>query len=492
MGHEFEDYTTYEGRNTYSRSLCFLLYRACRELYPGKRLTIRRPISKGLFCRLEGVNPTEAGILRIKEVMRSTVESGAPYVRHEVPLQDAVQLFGSLGREDVVKLLLNDGGKSDEMAVYYTLDGCADIFYGPLLPDTSRLKVWDLLPYEDGMLLRLPDRHAPQNLAPMYMQPKTMDILRENMEWNASMGLENVGDLNEACLKGAGERLVKMSRQLQNDKLVKICGEILRRTQSKDNPSVRLVLITGPSSSGKSTFCKRLALQLEKCGLEPLSVSTDDYFVDRVKTHLLPDGSYDFDNFDTVDHDAMQDDILRLLDAQVVQVPQYNFVTGIREYNGRTLQMKKGSVLIVEGIHALNPALTDKISEGCKFKIFINTFTSINLDDHNCIPTSDNRLLRRILRDHLCGAFTPCETIANWPNVRRSEVKWVYPYQETADALFNSAFLAEGAVVRTLGEKLLKTVPEGCPQFKEAARLKRYLSHFVSVSDENIQNDIMI
>lgn len=334
------------------------------------------------------------------------------------------------------------------------------------------------------MLLRVPDRHHPENLAPFYEQPKTFDVFAESIKWNRIMGLDNVGDVNLACLGGKASDLIQVAEALQEKKIVQIAEEIDTRHNSPD--PVRLVLITGPTSSGKSTFCKRLSVQLKACGLLPISFSTDDYFVNRLDTPKLPDGSFDFDNFETVDHDALQADVLRLLDGEEVEVPEYNFVTGIREYNGKKLKLSPGAVLLIEGIHALNPALLDKVPESEKFKIFINTITSISLDDHNCIPTSDNRLLRRIVRDFNKGAFSARETISNWPNVRRAEVKWIYPYQEDADVLFNSAYLVEFAVLRNHAESILATVPKNCPEYSEASRLLTFLHYFIPVSDKEI------
>ena len=255
---------------------------------------------------------------------------------------------------------------------------------------------------------------------------------------------------------------------------------------------MKIVLITGPSSSGKSTFCKRLSVQLKACGLKPVSFSTDDYFVNRVDTPKLPDGSYDFDNFDTVDHDYLQKDVVKLLSGETVDVPEYNFVTGRREFNNKKLRLEDGMVLLIEGIHALNPRLTDHVPESSKYRIFINTITSISLDNHNCIPTSDIRLLRRILRDFNKGAFTPLETISNWPNVRRSEVKWIYPYQENADVLFNSAYLIEFAVLRASAERVLMTIPKNCPQYNDAHRLLKFLRYFTPVSDKDVPKTSLI
>ena len=339
------------------------------------------------------------------------------------------------------------------------------------------------------MLLRVPDRHNPERLTVLEPQPKTFEVFRESLKWNAIMNLDNVGDVNHAVEKGYAPQLIQVAEALQEKKIVQIAEEIERRYRCG---ALRLVLITGPSSSGKTTVTKKLSIQLMACGLRPVSVSTDDYFVNRMDTPRLPDGSFDFDNFDTVDHAAMQDDLVRILAGEEVQVPEYNFVTGIREYNGKTLQLTPGTVLLVEGIHALNPALTDRIPDASKFKIFINTIVSISLDNHNCIPTSDNRLLRRIVRDYNKGAFSARESIRNWPNVRRSEVKWIYPYQETADVLFNSAYLVEFAVFRLHAERILAMVPRNCPEYSEANRLLKFLSYFMPVSDRQIPPTSML
>lgn len=481
---EFLDYRTYAGRNVYCRSLCFLLCKAAQDLFPGCKVVIRRPISKGYFCRLDkpgGESMHRDDIAAIRERMQQLVAADTPFRRHEVQATEAISLFRGLGMPDKVKLLETCG---EVYVSYYTLEGFADYYCGALVPSTGYLKIWSLEPYHGGMLLRVPDRHHPENLAPFYEQPKTFDVFAESIKWNRIMGLDNVGDVNLACLGGKASDLIQVAEALQEKKIVQIAEEIDTRHNSPD--PVRLVLITGPTSSGKSTFCKRLSVQLKACGLLPISFSTDDYFVNRLDTPKLPDGSFDFDNFETVDHDALQADVLRLLDGEEVEVPEYNFVTGIREYNGKQLKLSPGAVLLIEGIHALNPALLDKVPESEKFKIFINTITSISLDDHNCIPTSDNRLLRRIVRDFNKGAFSARETISNWPNVRRAEVKWIYPYQEDADVLFNSAYLVEFAVLRNHAESILATVPKNCPEYSEASRLLTFLHYFVPVSDKEI------
>ena len=481
---EFLDYRTYSGRNVYSRSLCFLLYKAALDIFPDCKVVMRRPISKGFFCSIDKCdgNPLSArDIDLIKARMREIVDEDIQFHRHEVQITEAIDVFRKLGHFDKVKLLETCG---EVYISYYTLGGTADYYYDVLVPSSGYLKIWDLTPYRNGALLRVPDRHHPEQLAPFHEQPKTFEVFSETIKWNSIMGLDNVGDVNKACLDGKATDLIQVAEALQEKKIVQIAEEINKRYRSPQK--VRIVLITGPTSSGKSTFCKRLSVQLMTCGLHPISFSTDDYFVNRLDTPKLPDGSYDFDNFDTVDHAQLQKDVLRLSSGETVEVPEYNFVTGIREYNGKSLKLEEGSVLLIEGLHALNPKLLDNISDSEKFKIFINTITSYSLDDHNCIPTSDNRLLRRIVRDFNKGAFSARETISNWPNVRRAEVKWIYPYQEDADVLFNSAYLVEFAVLRSHAERILATVPKNCPEYSEAHRLMKFLHYFIPVSDKQI------
>ncbi len=481
---EFLDYRTYAGRNVYCRSLCFLLCKAAQDLFPGCKTVIRRPISKGYFCHLDkadGSSLHKGDIEAICRRMKQIVEENIPFRRHEVQTAEAIRLFSELGYGDKVKLL-DTGG--EVYISYYSLEDTVDYYCGALVPSTGYLKIWSLDPYHGGMLLRVPDRHHPERLAPFYEQPKTFGVFAESIKWNRIMGLDNVGDVNRACLNGKASDLIQVAEALQEKKIVQIAEEIDSRYHS---PSpVRVVLITGPTSSGKSTFCRRLSVQLKACGLLPISFSTDDYFVNRLDTPKLPDGTYDFDNFDTVDHAALQADVIRLLAGEEVEVPEYNFVTGIREYRGKKLKLTPGAVLLIEGLHALNPALLDRVPDEGKFKIFINTITSISLDDHNCIPTSDNRLLRRIVRDFNKGAYSARETISNWPNVRRAEVKWIYPYQEDADVLFNSAYLVEFAVLRAHAETILATVPKNCPEYSEAHRLLVFLHYFIPVSDKEI------
>jgi uridine kinase len=334
-------------------------------------------------------------------------------------------------------------------------------------------------------MLRVPDKNNPLKLSERVDMPRTFEMFAEKVRWDIIMRLSNAGDVNKAILRGHASELIQVSEALQEKKIVKIAEEIDRRFHDEENP-IRLVLITGPSSSGKSTFCKRLSVQLLACGLRPYSFSTDDYFVNRVDTPKLPNGQYDFDNIETVDYKLLGEHLERLMKGEVVEVPEYNFVTGKREWNGKKFKLSNDSVLIIEGIHALNPLLTKQISDSKKYKIYISALTSISLDDHNWIPTQDNRLLRRIIRDYNKGAFTARETISQWKSVCEAEDQWIFPFQETADVMFNSALNIEFAVLRTHAELILASVQKNCPEYSEAHRLLKFLRYFIPISDKEI------
>lgn len=473
----------------YCRSLCFLLYKAATDLFPGSRLYMEHPISNGFFCHIKKSNRQmldEVEVEALRKRMRVLVDEDLAFHRHEARIEEAIEMFDSLHQDDKVKLMET----SDQVYTdYYTLGDTTDYYYSRLVPSTGYLQVWGLESYRGGLLLRIPDRKNPQQLAPLIDQPRTFEVFEETLKWNQIMGLSTVGDVNHACRNGEARELVQVAEALQEKKIVQIAEEIERRYREKQ---LRLVLITGPSSSGKTTFCKRISIQLKACGLKPLSFSTDDYFVNRVDTPKLPDGSYDFDNFETVDHNALEHDLMELLAGNEVEVPEYNFVTGVREYKGKKLQLKSGTVLIIEGIHALNPRLTSKINDSNKFRIFISTLTCTALDDHNWIPTNDNRLLRRIVRDFNVGAYTARQSISQWPMVCEAEEKWISPYQECADVIFNSAYLLEFAVMRNHAETILATVPRNCPEFAEAHRLLHFLHYFTPVSDKEIPSTSML
>ena len=482
---EFLDAREGSGHRVYVRSLCFVLYKATCDVFPGSKLFIEHSLSRGYYCNFKkkGGEPiTDDDVQRLRDRMQEIIDLDMPFRRNEATTEEAIRIFQERGFSDKVKLLETSGQIYSD---YYTLGETVDYYYGPLVPSAGYLKVWGLVRYEDGLLLRVPDWNDPSRLAEMVEMPKTFGMFAEKTHWDIIMRLSNAGDVNKAVLKGHASELIQVSEALQEKKIVQIAEEIDRRFHREKDP-VRLVLITGPSSSGKTTFCKRLSVQLLACGLRPMSFSTDDYFVNRVDTPKLPNGDYDFDNIETVDYNLLEDHLTRLMKGERVEVPEYNFVTGKREWNGKKLKLAGDSVLIIEGIHALNPLLTKKIDDAAKFKIYISALTSISLDDHNWIPVRDNRLLRRIIRDYNKGAYTAQETISQWKNVCEAEDKWIFPYQETADVMFNSALNIEFAVLRTHAELILSSVPRNCPEYAEAHRLLKFIHFFIPVSDKEI------
>ena len=482
---EFLDATHGSGFRVYVRSLCFVLYKATSDVFPGSKLFIEHPISKGYYCNFKKKNGeplVDEDITKICQRMKEIVDLDLPFRRTEATTDEAVRVFSERGFADKVKLIETSGQIYTD---YYTLGDTVDYYYGPLVPSAGYLKVWGLERYHDGLLLRVPDKSNPTQLAPKVDMPRTFEVFAEKVRWDVIMRLSNAGDVNKAILRGHASELIQVSEALQEKKIVKIAEEIDRRFRDPEHP-IRLVLITGPSSSGKSTFCKRLSVQLLACGLRPYSFSTDDYFVNRVDTPKLPNGQYDFDNIETVDYKLLGDHLERLMKGEVVEVPEYNFVTGKREWNGKKFKLNNDSVLIIEGIHALNPLLTKQIPDSAKYKIYISALTSISLDDHNWIPTQDNRLLRRIIRDYNKGAFSARETINQWKSVCEAEDLWIAPFQETADVMFNSALNIEFAVLRTHAELILSSVPKNCPEYAEAHRLLKFLYYFIPISDKEI------
>ena len=482
---EFLDARDGSGRRVYVRSLCFVLYKAVSDTFPGCKLFIEHPLSRGYYCNFKkrnGSQLTDEDVVRISQRMKEIIDADMPFRRTESTTEEAVRVFRDRGFTDKVKLLETSGQAYTD---YYTLGDTIDYYYGPLVPSAGYLKVWGLERYQEGMLLRVPDKKNPLVLAEKVEQPRTFEVFAEKVRWDIIMRLSNAGDVNKAILNGHASELIQVSEALQEMKIVKIAEEIDTRFRREKDP-IRLVLITGPSSSGKSTFCKRLSVQLLACGLRPHSFSTDDYFVNRVDTPKLPNGQYDFDNIETIDYRLLGDHVSRLMKGETVEVPEYNFVTGKREYNGKKLRLSNDSVLIIEGIHALNPLLTKQIPDSAKYKIYISALTSISLDDHNWIPTQDNRLLRRIIRDYNKGAFTARETISQWRSVCEAEEQWIFPFQETADVMFNSALNIEFAVLRTHAEIILASVPKNCAEYAEAHRLLKFIHYFIPISDKEI------
>ncbi|MBR2206915.1 MAG: nucleoside kinase [Prevotella sp.] len=488
---EFLDAREGSGHRVYVRSLSFVLYKATQDVFPGSKLFIEHSLCRGYYCnfrptpnpsRREGRKITDEDVEKIRQRMQEIIALDMPFRRTEATNEEAIRVFADRGFQDKVKLLETSGQIYSD---YYTLGDTVDYYYGPLVPSAGYLTVWGLERYEDGLLLRVPDWNHPSVLAEKMPQPKTFEMFAEKTRWDIIMRLSNAGDVNKAVMRGYASELIQVSEALQEKKIVQIAEEIERRFHREKDP-VRLVLITGPSSSGKTTFCKRLSVQLLACGLRPVSFSTDDYFVNRVDTPKLPNGDYDFDNIETVEYALLEDHLLRLMQGERVEIPEYNFVTGKREYNGKKLKLGSDTVLIIEGIHALNPLLTKKIPDATKYKIFISALTSISLDDHNWIPTRDNRLLRRIIRDYNKGAYTAQQTIAQWKNVLASEDQWITPFQESADVMFNSALNIEFAVLRIHAEIILTSVPKNCTEYAEAHRLLKFLHYFLPISDKEI------
>ena len=482
---EFLDAREGSGHRVYVRSLSFVLYKATQDVFPGSKLFIEHSLCRGYYCNFKkkGNEPlTDDDVKSIRQRMQEIIDIDMPFHRTEGTTEETIRVFTERGFTDKVKLLETSGQIYSD---YYTLGDTADYYYGPLVPSAGYLKVWDLERYEDGLLLRVPDWNNPLKLAEKVDQPKTFEMFAEKTRWDIIMRLSNAGDVNKAIKRGYASELIQVSEALQEKKVVQIAEEIERCFHREKDP-IRLVLITGPSSSGKTTFCKRLSVQLLACGLRPVSFSTDDYFVNRVDTPKLPNGDYDFDNIETVEYSLLEDHLLRLMQGEKVEIPEYNFVTGKREYNGKKLKLSGDTVLIIEGIHALNPLLTKKIPNALKYKIYISALTSISLDDHNWIPTRDNRLLRRIIRDYNKGAYTAQQTISQWKNVCQAEDQWIFPYQETADVMFNSALNIEFAVLRTHAEIILASVPRNCPEYAEAHRLLKFIHYFLPISDKEI------
>jgi uridine kinase len=482
---EFIDARDGSGRRVYVRSLCFVLYKASCDVFPGSKLFIEHPLSGGYYCNFKkrGNEPlSDDDVKRICQRMQEIIDQDMPFRRTEATTEEAVRVFSERGFSDKVKLIETSGQIYTD---YYMLGDTVDYYYGPLVPSAGYLKVWGLERLYDGLMLRVPDKNNPLQLSERVDMPRTFEMFAEKVRWDIIMRLSNAGDVNKAILRGHASELIQVSEALQEKKIVKIAEEIDRRFHDEENP-IRLVLITGPSSSGKSTFCKRLSVQLLACGLRPYSFSTDDYFVNRVDTPKLPNGQYDFDNIETVDYKLLGEHLERLMKGEVVEVPEYNFVTGKREWNGKKFKLNNDSVLIIEGIHALNPLLTKQIPDSKKYKIYISALTSISLDDHNWIPTQDNRLLRRIIRDYNKGAFTARETISQWKSVCEAEDQWIFPFQETADVMFNSALNIEFAVLRTHAELILASVQKNCPEYSEAHRLLKFLRYFIPISDKEI------
>lgn len=479
---EFLDITSSSGMRTYVRSLFFILVKAVEELYPQGSISLEHPISKGYFCKLH-IDRTIGldDVQRIKQKMQEIIAADIPYTRTESHTEEVVRLFEKRGMMDKARLLDTYG---QLYSYYYQLGDTVDCYYSSLVPSTGYIRLFDIVKYYDGLLLRIPNRENPTKLEEVVKQEKMLEVFQEYHRWNQILGISTVGDLNVACNHGHATDLINVSEALQEKKIAQIADEITHRNQ--DGKRVKLVLISGPSSSGKTTFSKRLSIQLMTNGLKPYPISLDDYFVNRNDTPLDKNGKHDFESLYAVDLPFFEEQLTTLLNGGEVELPRYNFTTGKREMSGKKLRIDEHMILIIEGIHALNPALTSHIPNENKYKVYVSALTTILLDNHNYIPTTDNRLLRRIIRDYKYRNYSAEETIARWPSVRAGEEKWIFPYQENADAMFNSALLFELAVLKDYVEPVLRKVPNRCPEYSEAHRLLRFLNYFVSVQDKEL------
>lgn len=475
---EFLDMTSGSGSRNYTRSLFFVLCKAVHDLYPQSKVVIDIPVSKGYYVDLTiGHEVTDDDVARIRQRMQQIIDAKMPIRRFEVPTEDAVRMFEEKGDKAKSKLLRSAGSL---YTTYYQIDDYVDYYYGSLLTNTSKIYLFGLEKYFNGLLLRIPDLKDPDVLPQMTRQDKMFEIFREHHRWQEIMGLRTVGDFNEMVKKGQATNLINVSEALQEKKLTEIADEIASR---KD---VKLVLLAGPSSSGKTTTCKRLSIQLLANGIKPLQISLDDYFVDREHTPKDDKGEYDYESIYALNLKLINDQFNALFRGEEIELPKYNFQTGRSEKSGKKLRMQPNNVLVVEGIHALNPELTAQIPEAQKFRVYVSALTTILLDDHNYIPTTDNRLLRRIIRDFKYRGVNAQETIHRWPSVRAGENKWIFPYQENADVMFNSAMLFELAVIKQQAEPLLEQVPENCEEYSEAYRLRKFLRYFQPIPNRDI------
>ena len=474
---EYLDITSDSGMRTYVRTLFFVLSKAVSELYPDGEIIIEHPVSKGYFCNLRIGRPVaQTDVDSIKQSMQDIIAADIPIRRIYCPTENAIEAFRREGRTDVT-MLLETTGKL--YSTYYQLGDKIDYYYGSLLTSTGKIHLFELQQYHDGLLLRVPSRENPDILEELVRQDKMLGVFSEHHHWQEILGVSTVGDFNTACRAGHATELINVSEALQEKCIVGIADDIHRR-------GARIVLIAGPSSSGKTTFSKRLSIQLMTNGLRPVALSLDDYFVDRELTPRDEHGEYDFESLYAIDLPYFNAQLNALLQGEEVELPRFDFTTGKRVLTGKHLQISDNTVLILEGIHALNPELTDHIAEDAKYKVYVSALTSIMLDDHNYIPTTDNRLLRRILRDYKYRGYSAEETISRWPSVRKGEEKWIFPFQEHADAMFNSALLFELAILKGYLMPILEQVKENCPEYSEAYRLHKFLQYFESIPDNDL------
>ncbi|TRX66175.1 nucleoside kinase [Carboxylicivirga sp. M1479] len=475
---EFIDITRPDGMRMYIRSLSLVLYKATSELYPKAQLRIEHSVSKGTYCSVEGEELTIEDVLSIQNRMKQIIDQDTPFIHKQDESEEVINRFEQQNQLDKTALIRHRG---QLYTSYHQLEKHMGLYYGYLVPSTGYLKVFDLIKYYNGMLLQIPKRQHPNELEEIVVQNKMFDIFQEFAEWNRVLNVRNLADINTSCSNGKAETLIKISEALHEKKIGHIADMIDERKKS-----VKLVLISGPSSSGKTTFGKRLAIQLMVAGMKPVNLSLDNYFVDREKTPLDENGEYDFEALNALDVELFNEQLISLLAGKEVEIPKFNFETGKRYFDGEKLQMHEENILIVEGIHGLNPQLTHLIPDQSKFKIYVSALTSVNIDNQNLIHTTDNRLIRRIVRDYKYRKYSAQDTISRWPSVRRGEDSHIFPYQEEADVMFNTALLYELSVLKQQAEPILLEVQPNQPEYAEARRLLNFFSYFKPIRPNEI------
>ncbi|WP_372640388.1 nucleoside kinase [Ancylomarina sp.] len=483
---KFIDYTHPAGRRMYMRSLTFILYKATQEVYPGAGLRVEHSISNGVYCRIKDKNIllTQEGVEKIKQKMIDLVKADFPFERNEIETEKAIELFESQGLTEKTKLLRTRGNLYTSV---YKLDTTVDYFYGFLLPSTGLVDVFDLQHYHSGMLLLAPNKKNPSEVETLLEQEKMLQIFSEYKRWGKILGISNIGDLNRSVEENKISELIKIYEAMHEKKISQIADRIRKKWKK-----IKIILIAGPSSSGKTTFGKRLAIQLKVSGVNPINLSLDNYFVNRELTPLDEQGEYDFESIEALDVKLFNENLLDLLKGKEIDLPKFSFETGQRYYDGEKLKVNGKNVLVIEGIHALNPKLTSLISDEVKFKIYISALTSISIDGHNRVHSTDNRLIRRIVRDHRYRNYSALDTIKRWQSVRGGEEKNIFPFQENADVMFNSALPYELGVLKRHVEPILKEVQPNQPEFSEANRLLKFFSYFIPIPDNEVpKNSLM-